>query len=432
LLIADLVSLAAGFWLFRTLCSHWSAEVFGRWEWWRILLGICLLLPRNGLDILAQRCSVRHRVHIREWTAIILLVRVPFAVLGAISYLALVGASNQAVMLLAMSLPIQAIVPDLAARVQGRFLWNASLNAIRNLIPAGFTILSPPNSLTPERMATAIVASESIVAALWWMDAWRYRGLPGGDWRKLCRSGWRSIVIRSFEQTIVRWMRVISWQADAIVFATLSPEFWTRLAPARALFMTAVFPVANYLGAVGPLLARETSGAIGRRFLRSSIMAIVMGLFAVFLTITFAEKIRTIVFGMDSTMDGETWALTILRFAPLVIVLCTTAFLTALRRDQLSLAVTAFDLGLKFIVPILGFSIASAHFAYIALISMEWVIALAFIYVFAARMQSQGGAVLRSRACVFVGRYAASGAYAAAVRFRSSRKGSIEIGSRSQ
>jgi len=184
LLIADAISIVAGFVVFRALCSSWPAHVFAGWEWLRVALGLCLLLPRNGLDIVAQRSAVRHPGHLREWTAIGLIVRTPLAMLACGIFVSIARqcseASSSLAILLSLGLPFQALVPDLAARVQGRYALAGLLQMARNLVPAIAVLVAPITLRSPISLAAAIAFAEAAVAACWWVDSARHGGLPGG------------------------------------------------------------------------------------------------------------------------------------------------------------------------------------------------------------------------------------------------------------
>ncbi len=394
LFFADLISIVAGFVVFRALCTQWQPEAFARWEWLRVVLGLCLLLPRNGFEILAQRCAIRHPKHVREWTALNLVVRLPLSILAMIAFLAASrltgGDSYDTAALLAMTLPLQAVVPDLSARIQGRFGVLTQLHMWRNMIPAIACLFLPHLVETPLRMAACLLLAEAVVFSFWWFDAIRHEGLPGGRWLRLLRRGWLPMALRTSDQTISRWMRVSSWNVDAILLGTLAPEFWARLAPARSLMMTAVFPFASYLGNASPLLARDKPDSIRRRFVQASVLAIATGAAAVLLSAAFAPAIASNLFGAGTTVDRETLVTIAARSGPIMVVLLATSFWTSLRRDDLSRTCATIHLFACIAIIYAGVSLGSPQNGYRAIILIEWAISLACVRVMAGSRLTPG------------------------------------------
>ncbi|MFM7131771.1 MAG: hypothetical protein ACKO0V_20665 [bacterium] len=74
-MLAEYVAIASGFLIFIRLAGTLTPVDFATWEWLQVWLGLCLLLPRNGLDLVAIRSAYRHPKHLREWTAIVLFTR---------------------------------------------------------------------------------------------------------------------------------------------------------------------------------------------------------------------------------------------------------------------------------------------------------------------------------------------------------------------
>lgn len=380
MVVADLVSILAGFVVFRSLCSHWRPEVFARWEWLRLVLGLCLLLPRNGFDILAQRCAVRHPGHVREWTALSLVVRLPLSIAAAGLFVGIAGlaapGSARLALTLALSLPVQAVVPDLAARVQGRFGLVSSLQLLRGLIPALVCLRLTGFGDTPEQMATWLLLAECAVCVAWWADAAWHGGLPGGLWRRLARRGAAAIARRTFDQTLSRWLRVTTWNMDAVLMGPLAPEVWSRLAPVRSLTMTAVIPLANYLGTASPLLAREAPQALLRRYLRASWQAIGAGLAAAVVASAFAAPIARLVFGPLAATDKAALVTIALRTGPILILLLAASFWTSLRRDTLARALAAMHLGACVTLIPAGIAVGMPRFGYATFAMAEWILAI--------------------------------------------------------
>ncbi|MBI1322223.1 hypothetical protein GC170_03410 [bacterium] len=388
LFFADALSILAGFVVFRALCSNWPAPVFARWEWLRVVLGLCLLLPRNGLDVVAQRCAVRHPGHLREWTAISLICRVPLAVVAIGGFLAVLrvssGTSSFLAILLALSLPLQAVVPDLAARVQGRYALAGVLQMARNVVPAVAVVILPVSIRSPENMAAVMLMTEAAIALFWWIDAAVHGGLPGGRWLVVFRRGGRAVFGRSLNQTLSRWLRVLSWNADAFLLGMLATGLWATVAPARSLMMSAVFPIASYLGALSPLLARESQAAIRARFLLASKAAFAVGGMALLGSLVLAPWITPVLFGPHTLVDGQSLVLMSARLVPVLILLCATNFWTTLRRDDLARTIPAAQVCLSLSLILAGGSLGEPVIGYIAFITVEWAIAAACVSWFAA------------------------------------------------
>jgi len=412
LIVADLVSILAGFMVFRTLCTKWQPEAFARWEWLRVVLGLCLLLPRNGFEILAQRCAVRHPKSVREWTALNLLVRLPFSILAMVLFLVIAHRTESdsagMALLLAMTLPVQSVVPDLAARVQGRFAVVTLLHMCRSVIPAIACVGFPHFADSPERMAAWLLMAEAVVFTLWWFDAMRHGGLPGGKWARLLRRGHIPMTRRASDQTLSRWMRVSSWNFDAILLGALAPDFWARLAPARSLMMTAVVPLANYLGNVSPLLARERPDSIRRRFLQASRLAMGAGVGAVLLSAILAPLIVSTLFGASSPVNQETLVIFAARTGPIMILLLATNFWTALRNDERSRTFAMVHLGLCVASIGTGIFVDSPQFGYRAFVLFEAAIALMCVKARGGSLLTLKSMALRPGSRTLRGIYAAS------------------------
>lgn len=388
LLVADALSIVAGFVVFRALCSNWPAPVFARWEWLRVVLGLCLLLPRNGLDVVALRCAVRHPGHVREWTAISLICRFPLALVAICGFLAIARISTETspsiTMLLAMGLPLQAVVPDLSARVQGRYALAGVLQMARNVVPAVAVVGLPVSTRSPENLAAVLLVTESAISAIWWLDAAIHGGLPGGRWIVVLRRGGWAVFSRSMDLTLSRWLRVISWNADAFLLGMLAPGLWARIAPARSLMMSAVFPLASYLGALSPLLARESPAIVRSRFFFASKAAMAAGFMSLVGSIAFAPWITVTLFGPHSLVDRTTLILTSARLTPVLILLCATNFWTSLRRDRLARMVPAAQVCLCICMILVGCSLGRPVIGYFVFIAGEWAIGAACVNGFAS------------------------------------------------
>ncbi|MFM7592232.1 MAG: hypothetical protein ACKO85_10600, partial [Isosphaeraceae bacterium] len=251
-MLAEYASIASGFLIFIQLAGTLIPVDFASWEWLQVWLGLCLLLPRNGLDIVAIRSAYRHQKHLREWTAIVLITRLLLsipAMLLMISAGKLLGIDQPAIAILMMTIPISATVPDIAARVQGRFKKHAFIISIKNNVFLTLLIFGKMTNLN--QIAELYFLSEVIVSLMWWADARQFRGLPGGRWIILLRRGGRGILVRSTNQSLGRWLRVFSYSADAIFLGLMAPGAWSIIAPGRRLMMSIVMPLGNWLGSTG-------------------------------------------------------------------------------------------------------------------------------------------------------------------------------------
>ncbi|MFM7130462.1 MAG: hypothetical protein ACKO0V_14005, partial [bacterium] len=251
-LLAEYASIASGFLIFIQLAGTLIPVDFASWEWLQVWLGLCLLLPRNGLDIVAIRSAYRHQKHLREWTAIVLITRLLLsipAMLLMISAGKLLGIDQPAIAILMMTIPISATVPDIAARVQGRFRKHAFIISIKNIVFLTMLMFGKVTNLN--QIAELYFLNEVIESLMCWADAWQFRALPGGRWIILLRRGGRGILARSTNQSLGRWLRVFSYNADAIFLGLMAPGAWSMIAPGRRLMMSFVMPLGNWLGSTG-------------------------------------------------------------------------------------------------------------------------------------------------------------------------------------
>lgn len=406
LFLADAASLVAGLVVFRANCVRWSPEEFAGWEWLRVWLGLCMLIPRNGLDVVAQRCAVLRPRQLRLWTGVLLAVRAPLS-LAAMGLFLLIGrtgaVSDWSVLIpLAATAPVSACVPDLAARVQGRFRVAGSLLLARNAILAAGVSALPQMTNSPAGLAWLTLATEGVVGLLWWADAWRHGGLPGGRWRRLMWRARRPLTSRSWDQSLARWFRVASWNVDALLAAPLWPELWRTIAPARTLLMTAAMPAAGYLGAIGPLMARRPRADLTAQCVRGVRACVVAGALAAALASAFGESLSAVLFGESRRADSLSMALTAARFAPIVAAILITQILTSQRRDRAARFVAAiFPLSSATLAAASqGWAFGNERWGYLSMVMGEWLAIVVGLAVVSSERARFRFGFAYARACV--------------------------------
>lgn len=338
---ADLFSLFINLFIFRSLFLHWDIKIYVYWEWLSVWFGICLLIPRNGLEIIALRSAIRHPSHLREWTAVVLLVRATFGCFASAIFL-LTGlwmdpGALGLILPLALTLMVSSVSPDLAAKAQFRFLRSSLIMVSRNV---SFLIFLQAYGMQSDSAVTAgwsFLSAELIVFMLWCRDSWFHQAVPGGRWRILIQRGWKLILVRSAEHTMTRWIRVFSWSCDALILGMIAPSLWQEIAPSRRFLMTGVIPVAGWIGTLGPILTQQ-SVSEQRLFLRNStITAVGIATFSSSVAYVFGSELIGMLLALDhdSLIDSNMLALNALRFAPIVIVMFSGACLTAIQADRL-------------------------------------------------------------------------------------------------
>lgn len=341
LFLGDFTSLFLNLLVFRSLLTILPANRFADWEWLVIWLGLCLLLPRNGLEIVAQRSSIRSRRLMRPWLTMVLLTRVLLAI-PAMAVFAAIGMQVKSiepsvVWPLALSLLISAASPDLSARVQGRFRSAGIFLVLRNICFLAFLKTGGQYlTLTLSHISLMFLCSELMVGFAWWMDAYFHQGLPGiKNLRPMLKCS-KAIAIRSSHQSFARWLRVLSWNSDAILIGLLIPESWSNIAPTRRLLMTAVIPIANWLGSLGPLMGRirvQRSFKLTRdALIATSVLSLVIAACAGLTSDFLAKNIA----GVEMHNLNLFLAISSLRLFPLVASMVLSASLTAIRMDQAS------------------------------------------------------------------------------------------------
>jgi len=338
---ADLFSLFINLFIFRSLFLYWDIKIYAEWEWLSVWFGICLLIPRNGLEIIALRAAIRHPSHLREWTAVVLLVRSAFGCVASAIFL-MTGlwmnpASLGLILPLALTLMVSSISPDLAAKAQFRFLRSSLIMVSRNV---SFLIFLQVYGMQPDSAFTAgwsFLSAELIVFMLWSCDSYFHQAVPGGRWRTLIQRAWKLILVRSAEHTMTRWIRVFSWSCDALILGMIAPSIWQEIAPSRRFLMTGVIPVAGWIGTLGPILTQKPVSE-QRLFLRNStITAMSIAAFTSFVAYAYGSELIGMALALehDSLIDSNILALNALRFVPIVIVMLSGACLTAIQADRL-------------------------------------------------------------------------------------------------
>ena len=380
MLLGDFISLVLNIGVFHFLYAHFGPANFAVWEWNTLLLGLCLLLPRNGLDIIAFRSSVRHPSHLGHWVGLTLFVRALMCIIAIPTFL-LASNFNSVVhrstlLPLALTLLLSSFSPDLGARVHGRFRKAGFLVAVRN---ATFLIfLNLANLFLPVTFQNAgwlVFASELSVCLLWWADAWSYQVLPSMKFMSLLRRAWRPILLYTMEQSGVRFLRVFSWSLDALVLGALFHDNWADIAPARRFLMTAVIPTAGWLGVVGPTMASRN---------RREIRIWTNGMIKMLISVTFCSVSGALMFGpfVFETLIGPgsattpiILALNAIRLLPMIGFQLLSTECTALRHDQGSLRLIITHIAAQCVGITIGFMARSS-------IQMQLVLVLSETFVF--------------------------------------------------
>lgn len=251
-LLAEYGAVLSGFLIFIQLATSLSPGEFAQWEWLHVWLGLCLLLPRNGLDIVAIRSMFRHPSHLSEWSMIVIGTRFCLSLPAFLLMITggfFIKTDQLSTVLLALTLPVSAGTPDLAARVQGRFKKYSLILSLKSLCILTFLSCWKPVSF--QSIAAFYFICDCSICLLWWIDAWQYGSLPGGQWLKLLRRGGRAILARSMNQSLARWVRVLSYSSDALLLGLLAPGTWALIAPGRRLLISCVMPFGNWVGSTG-------------------------------------------------------------------------------------------------------------------------------------------------------------------------------------
>jgi hypothetical protein len=341
LAFADLFSLFANLLIFRSLYLTWDLKSYSDWEWLSVWLGICLLIPRNGLEIVALRAAIRHPLHLREWTAIVLVIR---SILGCcasliffVTSLSMKPAESSLILPLALTLVASSLSPDMAPRAQFRFAKSSLIIMSRNVLFLFFLKLYGIISELPCMAGWALFSAEVGLLVFWCIDAWLNHAFPGGRWMTLIRRAWRPILFSSVEQSITRWIRVFSWSCDALILGMIAPAIWQEVAPARRFLMTGVIPVAGWIGTLGPLLTRQSVLEVQILFQKGLLMVMSVTVVSATVACLFGAEIIGSVFGLDNEVGihSDILALNALRLAPIVIVMLSGACLTAIKADRM-------------------------------------------------------------------------------------------------
>lgn len=333
--VAEYGGIIIQFLIFRRLYSKLAPIEFAQWEWLQIWLGILLLIPRNGLDIIAIRTANRHPRRIREWTAIVILIRGILSPCAALLFFMtgreLTSTTNAILVPLSLTIIVSAISPEIACRAQSRFQKYARVVFFRQFL---FLILiSFHPSLSIHGTAWAYLMTELFVCGLWWHDTHTHKAWPGRRFGTLLRRSQNAIIARSLNQTFGRWLRVTSWSADALILGLLAPEQWAVIAPARRILMTAVIPFSNWLGVLAPSWSKADYDVIYRLFQRFCVLCMGLTVVVCMTAMCAGSEIVAIVMTPEKVISNELLALMAARFAPFAIGLVLASGYTVLRCD---------------------------------------------------------------------------------------------------
>lgn len=405
ILLGELVSLGLNICLFHLLFNSLGPLEFAHWEWLTLLLGLCLLLPRNGLDIVALRSAARFPTHLGAWVGVVLAVRFSLSLVAILLFLSIADQiqsfSHQTLMPMSLTLLISSLSPDLAARVQGRFRKAALMLAVRNAILLGlFLCLNSSQTTTTAKSGNLLMVSEVVVCLLWWIDAYMHNAMPSIQSFKLLRRGWRPILSYAMNQTGVRFLRVLSWSFDALLIGACFPAYWAEIAPARRFLMTAVVPLAGWFGVVGPLLASRTQADIATWCIK-----MVRGLFGLTVVsvagaLLFGPVVFETLVGQPSRGVGPMLALNAMRFLPMAGFQLLGATFTALRLDRHALWLMFTHLFAQIIGLGLGFYATTAMELQLALVLSELLLfMIAFRRIPKQQLQSVDKTIAHQSAC---------------------------------
>lgn len=333
------------FFIFQKLFQSLDSTSFGQWEWLQIWYGLLLLLPRNGLDIIAIRSANRYPMRLREWTALVLIVR---CILGPIAALLLYisgnmlnAAPNEILVKLGFTIVISAITPEIACRASSRFQKYSIVLCLRNVF--FLTLISILPELTLNRLAWCFMLTELMICVIWWHDTARHNALPGGRVFTLFRRSANTILVRSAEQSFSRWFRVLSWSADALIIGIVVPELWAAIAPARRLLMSVVIPLSNWLGALAPTWSRFSDFQINRVIQRMSLGLIIMTGCVCLVVQNFGLETLGMLFQKRTLPSIDVLIFMAGRFAPFSVGLLIGCGFTAKRSDLYAIAPALFQ-----------------------------------------------------------------------------------------
>jgi hypothetical protein len=368
LLLAEYGSIASGFCIFAILLKNLSSAEFASWEWLQVWLGLCLLLPRNGLDLVATRSAYRHPTHLSEWMAILILIRFllslpAFCLYGAGAYFS--GISEyQAAIYLGLTIPVSATTPDILARVQGRFSKVSFLLIFKNLIL--LILLLNNSAYHPVSIAKLYLISELILWLMWWLDAWQQGIRPIGRWITLLYRGGNAIFKRSLQQSFSRWLRVSSYSLDAILLGLFAPEIWAVIAPGRRLLLSTVIPFGNWLGSISHQMSTWPLEKIMQfdlkaRFILTSSSVV---LFLIAIIHTPVELL---------SCNSEILLLSLARFGAIAYGFWLGSLLTAQRQDQKAMIVPGISCINCLITMILAKTNLQADNLMIGMILLDWI-----------------------------------------------------------
>lgn len=341
LILADLFSLLINILIIRTLVTSWNIQTFSEWEWLCAWLGICMLIPRNGLEIVAIRSAIRHSRHLREWSAIVIISRLLLGSIAVVifSSITILMQSTLTSQILPMALSIMAssLSPDIAARIQCRFCKFGLVYGLRSILFLILLKLSVFYFRSPSVAAWSMAGADFFMMIVWWVDAWMHHAIPGGRWRDLIRRVWKPLLQRSIEQTLTRWVRVVSWSLDAMILGLILQPLWQEVAISRRFLMTGVIAVAGWLGNIGTVLTRESIENIRFYFRTGIMMALLMSLVSASVAYCIrADWVnRLMADGKQAQVMPLFLSLNALRFAPIVVVMLSGSCLTAIRADRL-------------------------------------------------------------------------------------------------
>jgi O-antigen/teichoic acid export membrane protein len=331
------------FFIFSTLLKNLSRLDFARWESLQIYFGLFLLIPRNGLDIVAIRSANRHSNRMREWTGIVLLCRgilsLPAAILFFLSINQVADDFTYSVTCMSVSILISSITPDTACRAMSRFKKIAFVNIMRNFC----FLLLIFRLQSFEQLAIAHLACETFVCLIWWHDCWIHHALPGGRIKTLLQRSFHGILIRSWNQSLNRWLRVLSWNVDALILSAAAPEIWIVISPLRRILMMMVVPFANLTGQLAPNLSVRSTAEI--QFVISKLIPFCM-IFSMLIAMAaefIGQSLIRLLFPKFIVPDSFVLFFNVFRFAPFAMGILLSAAFTANRLDSYSLRPSLFQ-----------------------------------------------------------------------------------------
>ena len=336
LLLAEYSSIASGFCIFLILLKNMKSAEFAEWEWLQVWLGLCLLLPRNGLDLVAIRSAYRQPALLREWSAIVIFVRLIISIPAFFIFWTganVIGINEtQCIVTLGLTLPLSASMPDIGARAQARFSRVSLILMLRNLIFLVMLLLRSNFNMTS--VATLFLFCESLIWSAWWMDSRQNSIMPGGRWITLLYHGRNAILYRSLQQSLSRWLRVASYSIDAILLGLIMPDIWATMAPARRILLSVTIPFGNWLGSISHQMTTWPEEKMRQADTKAKMSFILLTLF----TILIAEVHSPTKFLSCNT---KILLLSLARFGGIAYGFWLVSVLTAQRNDNKSMIVPA-------------------------------------------------------------------------------------------